>query len=182
MSDESKSSISIGSVSGVSGNFAVGGDAVGGDKIVGNKIVGGDSVGRDQIMAGDAAIQQVMGFATPAAQQQFIAEIDNLRKVIVETKGQIELQAGEQQEAQQLLGELSELVKSLRDAQQQAKELPVGEPAPPKVADTLNGYLTAAEKLVEKAQAFGEKVTQLALKVAPIALPLLKSIRMLLRM
>jgi hypothetical protein len=184
MSDESKSGIhigSIGNISDIKGIFAIGGDAVGGDKVVGNK-VGGDFVGRDHIVAGDAAIQQVMGFATPAAQQQFIAEIDNLRKVIVETKGQIELQAGEQQEAQQLLGELSELVKSLRDAQNQAKELPVGEPAPPKVADTLNGYLTAAEKLVEKAQAFGEKAAELTLKVAPVALPLLESIRMLLRM
>ena len=182
MSDESKSGISIGSIGNISdiSSLAIGGDAVGGDKVVGNK-VGGDFGGRDHIVAGDAAIQHAVGFSTQAAQQQFITEIDSLRKMIVEAKGQIELQAGEQQEAQQLIGELSELVKSLREAQNQAKELPVGEPAPPEVADTLNGYLTATEKLVEKAQAFGEKAAELTLKVAPVALPLLESLRMLLQ-
>jgi len=183
VSDESKSGISIGSIGNISdikGNLAIGGDTVGGDKIVGNK-VGGDFVGRDHIVAGDAAIQQAVGFSTQAAQQQFITEIDNLRKVIMDAKGQIELQAGEHQEAQQLLSELSGAVKSLRDAQNQAKELPIGEPAPPEVADTLNGYLTATEKLIEKAQAFGEKAAELTLKVAPVALPLLESIRLLLR-
>jgi len=182
VSDESKSGISIGSIGNISdiSSLAIGGDAVGGDKVVGNK-VGGDFVGRDHIVAGDAAIQHAVGFSTQAAQQQFITEIDSLRKMIVEAKGQIELQAGEQQEAQQLISELSELVKSLREAQNQAKELPIGEPAPPEVADTLNGYLAAAEKLIEKAQVFGEKVKELALKIAPIALPLLAKIRLLLR-
>jgi hypothetical protein len=183
VSDESKSNISIGSIGNISdikGNFAIGGDAVSGDKIVGNT-VGGDFVGRDHIMAGDAAIQQTLGFSTQAAQQQFITEIDSLRKIIVEAKGQIELQAGEQQEAQQLIAELSELVKSLREAQNQAKELPIGEPAPPEVADTLTRYLAATEKLIEKAQAFGEKAAELTLKVAPVALPVLESLRMLLQ-
>lgn len=184
MSDESKSGINIGSIGNISdikGNLAIGGDVVSGDKIVGNK-VGGNFVGRDHIVAGDAAIQQAMGFATQAAQQQFIAKIEDLRKIMMAAKGEIELQTGEQKEAQQLLSELSELVKSLRDAQNQAKDLPVGEPAPPEVADTLNSYLTAAEKLIEKAQAFGEKAAELTLKVAPVALPLLESIRMLLQM
>lgn len=181
MSDESKPSISIGNISGISGNFAVGGDVVSGDKIVGNK-VGGNFVGRDHIVAGDAAVQQVIGFASQNEQQQFIAKIEDLRKVIVEAKGQIELQVGEQKEAKQLLAELSESVQSLRKAQDQAKEMPIGEPAPPEIANTLDTYLTATEKLIDKAQAFGEKAAELTLKVAPVALPLLESIRMLLRM
>ena len=72
MSDESKSGINIGSIGNISdikGNLAIGGDTVGGDKIVGNK-VGGDFVGRDHIVAGDAAIQHAVGFSTQAAQQQ----------------------------------------------------------------------------------------------------------------
>lgn len=180
MNDELKSSINIGSISGVSGSFAVGGDVVSGDKIVGNK-VGGNFVGRDHIVAGDAAVQRAIGFASQDAQQQFIAQIEDLRKVIVEAKGQIELQVGGQKEAKQLLEELSESVQSLRDAQNQAKEMPIGKPASPEVADILNTYLTATEKLIDKAQAFGEKAAELTLKVAPVALPLLESIRMLLR-
>jgi hypothetical protein len=183
VSDESKSGINIGSIGNISdikGNLAIAGDVVSGDKIVGNK-VGGNFTGRDHIVAGDAAIQQVMGFASQAAQQQFIAKIEDLREIMMAAKGKIELHAEGQEGVPQLLAELSGSIKSLRDAQNQAKELPVGEPAPPEVADTLNGYLTATEKLIEKAQAFGEKAAELTLKVAPVALPLLESIRLLLR-
>jgi ATP-dependent protease HslVU (ClpYQ) ATPase subunit len=108
--------------------------------------------------------------------------LENLRKLIVETKSHIELNASEQTGAEELMQELSGLVKSLKDAKTQASELTVGEAASPEKAKTLDSYLNTAERLIDKAQQFGEKVAELSIKLAPVALPLLTGIRALLKL
>jgi len=171
MSDEPKVNIgSIGSISNISGAVAIGGDVVGRDKIVGQ--VGGE----------ERETMPSLGFATETAQQQFMSELESLRKLIVEAKSQIELNAGEQPGADALMQELSKLVKDLQAAKAQAGEFPVGQAAPPEQAKTLDDYLKTAGSLIEKTQQFGEKVAELSIKLAPVALPLLNGVWALLKL
>jgi hypothetical protein len=179
MSDEQKSSLhigSIGNISDITGAIAIGGSV----HQSGVTVVKGS-----QNTVGNTTTHEPLppfGFATATAQQQFMSELDQLRKLIVDTKSQIELNASEHAGAEELMQELSGVVKSLQAAKAQASKLTVGQAVPPEQAKTFDECLKTAENLVNKAQQFGEKVAELSLKLAPVALPLLNGIRTLLKL
>lgn len=176
MSDEYKGSVTIGSITDINGKVAIVGDIVDGDKVT----AGGDVTSGNKTIGSETI--PPLGFATEENQKQFMSELDNLRKLIVEAKSQIELNASEQAGAEELMQELSKLVKDLQLAKTQVIDLPVGKAVPPEKAKTLDDYLNTAGRLIEKAQQFGEKAAELSMKLAPVALPVLNGLWALLKL
>jgi hypothetical protein len=142
-----------------------------------NQSAGGDIVGRDKTTTSTTQI----GFAGEEQKQQFHSEIEQLREALRTMKTEIEASASlDQDKKDEVISEILQQVKSLKEVKEKTAELPAGGPAPAGVAAEIEGVLDRAGGIVDRLQSFAGKASDVAEIVGKFAMkygPLVLSAR-----
>jgi hypothetical protein len=142
-----------------------------------SQTAGGDIVGGNKT----TTITTQIGFAGEEQKQQFHSEIEQLREALRTMKAEIEASASlDQDKKDEIISEILQQVKALKEVKEKSAEVPPGEPAPPKVATEIEGALDRAGGIVEKLQALAAKTGDVAETVGKFAMkygPLILSAR-----
>jgi len=152
----------------IGGNFSVRGDIVAGDKIT---------------ITDKSNTTITYGFKREEDKEAFVSQIDELRTIMEHIRSHIETIEGlAENQRKEILDEMTRQMDELKSAKEEADAIPPSLEAPHKKAQTIEGYLDKAGKLMEKLQKIGEKATDFANKIVPLAskaLPILINIRRL---
>ena len=147
----------------IGGSVSAGGNIVGGDN-VGRDKIGGDNVGRDKITTTQT------GFVGEEQKQQFHSEIEQLREALRTMKAEIEASASlDQDKKDEVISEILQQVKALKEVDEKTAEVPPGKPAPAKVATEVEGALDRAKGIVDKLQSLAAKTGDVAESVIKFA-------------
>ena len=142
-----------------------------------NVTAGGD------VVAGDKTTTTTIekGFAGDQQKQQFQSEIDQLREALRAMKGEIEASVSlDQDKKDEVISEILEQVKALKEVKEKTAQVPPGAPAPAKVATEVEGALDRAGGIVDKLQGLAAKTGDVAETVGKFAMkygPLILSAR-----
>jgi hypothetical protein len=160
MSEKSGGGFQFGNVGG-SVNLSAGGDIVGGDKTT--------------------TTTTTIGFADEQKKEQFHSEIEQLREALRTMKTEIEASVSlDQDKKDEVISEILQQVKSLKEVKEKTAAVPPGKPAPAKVATDIEGALDRAGGIVDKLQGLAGKAGDVAETVGKFAMkygPLILSAR-----
>jgi phage-related minor tail protein len=138
---------------------------------------GGDIVGGDKTTTSTTQI----GFSGEEQKQQFHSEIEQLRAALRAMKTEIEASVSlDQDEKDEVISEILEHVKALKEVKEKTAEVPPGAPAPAKVATEIEGALDRAGGIVDRLQGLAGKAGDVAETVGKFAMkygPLILSAR-----
>ena len=136
---------------------------------------GGDIVGRDKITTTDNSANY-NGFKKEQDKEQFLSEIEKLRALLRSIKGEVETSDKlDEDERDEMSLELMQQTKALKEIKEQAANLPAAQEASSEQSLSITDCFEKTDKLMDKAEAFGEKVAELSIKATP-ALVMLKSL------
>lgn len=135
---------------------------------------GGDIVGGDKTTTTTTTI----GFAGEEQKQQFHSEIEQLREALRAMKTEIEASVSlDQDKKDEVIAQILQQVKELKEVKEKTAEVPPGAPAPAKVATEIGGALDRASGIVDKLQGLAgkagdvaETVSKFAMKYGPLVL------------
>ena len=140
---------------------------------------GGDIVGGDKTTTTTTTTQ--IGFAGEEQKQQFHSEIEQLREALRAMKTELEASASlDQDKKDEVISEILQQVKALKEVKEKTAEVPPGKPAPAKVATEIEGALDRAGGIVDKLQGLAAKTGEVAETVGKFAMkygPLILSAR-----
>jgi hypothetical protein len=140
---------------------------------------GGDIVGGDKTTTTTTTTQ--IGFAGEEQKQQFHSEIEQLREALRAMKTEIEASASlDQDKKDEVIAQILQQVKELKEVKEKTAEVPPGAPAPAKVATEIEGALDRAGGIVDKLQGLAGKAGDVAETVGKFAMkygPLILSAR-----
>lgn len=138
---------------------------------------GGDIVGGDKTTTTTIG----KGFEGDEQKQQFQAEIDQLREALRAMKAEIEANASlDQDKKDEVVSELLQQVKALKEVKEETAAVPPGKPAPAEIATKVEGALDRAGGIVDKLQGLATKSGEVAETVGKFAIkygPLILSAR-----
>jgi translation initiation factor 2 gamma subunit (eIF-2gamma) len=137
---------------------------------------GGDMVGGDKTTTTTTTIQK--GFADEEKKEQFHSEIEQFREGLRAMKTEIEASAAlDQDKKDEVIAEILQQVKALKEVKEKTAEVPPGGPAPAQVATEIEGTLDRAGGIVDKLQGLAgkagdvaETVSKFAVKYGPLIL------------
>ncbi|MGA1794891.1 MAG: hypothetical protein ACMUIL_03430 [bacterium] len=151
--------------------------------IGGNFSVGGDIVSGDKITITDKSTTIQYGFKREEDKDAFVSNIHELSTIMKHMQSHIETIEGlAENQRKEILDEMTRRMDELKSVKEEADAIPPRQEVPHKKAQTIEGYLDKAGKLMERLQKIGEKATDFANKIVPLAskaLPILISIRKL---
>jgi hypothetical protein len=140
---------------------------------------GGDIVGGDKTTTTTTTIQK--GFAGDEQKQQFHSEIEQLREGLRAMKAEIEASASlNRDEKDEVISEILQQVKALKEVKEKTAEVPPGKSAPAKVGTEIEGALDRAGGIVDTLQGLAGKAGDVAETVGKFAMkygPLILSAR-----
>ena len=130
---------------------------------------GGDIVGGDKITNTGNTTSTYNGFKQEEDKAQFIEELENLRGLIRDVRGEVEASDElDEDEKDDIILELMNQIKALKEAKEQAEDISVDEEATAEQTRSLSDYIESTGSLMERAQSFGEKMGELSVKIAPL--------------
>lgn len=135
---------------------------------------GGDIVGGDKTTTTTTTI----GFADEQKKEQFHSEIEQFREGLRAMKAEIEASiALDQDKKDEVISEILQQVKALKEVKEKTAAVPPGKAAPAKVATDIEGALDRAGGIVDKLQGLAgkagdvaETVGKFAMKYGPVIL------------
>lgn len=132
------------------------------------KQAGGDIVDGDKIThSGNTSSYN--GFKQEEDKQQFIAELEKLRTAMRSIRDEIAAaESVDEDDKDEMFSDLLEQIKALKEAKEQAGEIPVGEEASEEQSRSIGDYIEQTGEIMDRAEAFGESVGELSLKLAPL--------------
>lgn len=136
-----------------------------------NVNAGGDLVGGDKTTTTTTTTTTIeKGFAGDEQKQQFQSEIDQLREALRAMKTEIEASASlDQDKKDEVISDILEQIKALKEVKEKTADVPTGEPAPAKIATKVEGALDRAGGIVEKLQGVATKSVEIAETVGKFA-------------
>jgi hypothetical protein len=146
-----------------------------------SQTAGGDIVGGDKTTTTTTTTTIQQGFAGQEQKDQFHSEIEQLREGLRTMKTEIEASATlDQDKKDEVIAEILQQVKALKEAKEKTVEVPPGKPAPAPVAKEIEGTLDRAGGIVDKLQTLAGKAGDVAETVGKFAVkygPLILSAR-----
>ena len=146
-----------------------------------SQTAGGDIVGGDKTTTTTTTTTIQQGFAGEEQKQQFHSEIEQLREGLRTMKTEIEASATlDQDKKDEVIAEILQQVKALKEAKEKTVEVPPGKPAPAPVAKEIEGTLDRASGIFDKLQNLAGKAGDVAETVGKFAVkygPLILSAR-----
>jgi len=126
----------------------------------------GDVVGRDKITTTTTTV--TTGFKQEMDKQNFKEKLEELCEQLENIKSVIESANNvAKNDKRSLVAEIMQEVVALENAKKVAENAPVGTESLPETGNILKGYLESAERLLKKAQDFGETAAEITVKLAP---------------
>jgi hypothetical protein len=140
---------------------------------------GGDIVGGDKTTTTTTTIQK--GFVDEQKKEQFHSEIEQFREALRAMKTEIEASVSlDQDKKDEVISEILQQVKALKEVKEKTADVAPGKPAPPKVATEIEGTLDSAGKIVDKLEGLAGKAGNVAETIGKFAVkygPLILSAR-----
>ena len=122
-----------------------------------------------------------IGFPGEAEKQQFHSEIEQFREALRAMKAEIEASASlDQDKKDEVVSDILEQIKSLKEVKEKTADLPTGESAPAQIATEVEGALDRAGGIIDKLKDLATKTWEGAEAVGKIAVkygPLIASAR-----
>jgi hypothetical protein len=113
-----------------------------------SQTAGGDIVGRDKITT---TTTTQIGFAGEEQKQQFHSEIEQFREALRAMKAEIEASASlDQDKKDEVVSDILEQVKALKEVKEKTADIPTGKPAPAKIATEVEAALDRAGGIMDK--------------------------------
>lgn len=160
-----KSEFQIGNIG---GNLSVGGDIVAGDKIT---------------TSGNSITITNYGFKKEEDKAEFVSQTDELISMINQIIPRMEKTEGlDEDKKLEIIKEITNQVKSLKTAKEEADSLTVGKEAPEEKAKTIEGCLDKTKNVMGKLQKMGAKIAGFGSNIFPLvskALLILVNVRTL---
>ena len=129
---------------------------------------GGDIVGGDKTTS--TTIQK--GFAAEEQKQQFQAQIDQLRQALRALKLEIDANPSlNSDQKEEVVGEILQHVKALKEVKEKTAEVPAGKPAPAEVGSLVETTLDRAGGIMDKLQSLAQTAGAVAGKVGEFGKP-----------